>query len=133
MSDTYEDIMHLSRPYYEDLPPMSMHDRAAQFSPFAALVGYDDEVAETARTVESRLELTEDDINELNRKLDRLIGMLSEQPVVSVTYFVPDERKQGGRYTDKTGTVRIYDSYTNELVFTDGERVKVEDMISMSF
>jgi hypothetical protein len=59
--------------------------------------------------------------------------MLGEQPVVSVTYFVPDERKQGGRYTDKTGTVRIYDSYTNELVFTDGERVKVEDMISMSF
>ncbi len=60
MQDNYDDIKHLSRPKYDDFPPMSISDRAAQFSPFAALVGYDDEVAETARLTDSRKELTED-------------------------------------------------------------------------
>ena len=60
MSDRYDDIKHLFRPQYDDLPPMSMHDRAAQFSPFAALVGYDDAVAESARLTDSRIELGED-------------------------------------------------------------------------
>ena len=60
MPDNYDDIKHLSRPQYDDLPPMSMHDRAAQFSPFAALVGYDDAVAETARLTDKRIELSEE-------------------------------------------------------------------------
>ncbi len=66
MPDNYDDIKHLTRPQYDDLHPMSMHDRAAQFAPFAALVGYDDVVAETARLTDSRLELTEDEMSELN-------------------------------------------------------------------
>ena len=128
MIDNYDDIKHLTRPQYDDLPPMSMHDRAAQFSPFAALVGYDDAVAETARLTDSRIELTEDEISELNANLNRLLDSLDEQPEISVTYFVPDEKKSGGRYAEKVGTVRIYDSYANELVFTDGVRIAVADM-----
>ena len=69
MPDNYDDIKHLTRPQYDDLHPMSMSDRAAQFSPFAALVGYGDAVAETARLTDSRIELTEDEINELNANL----------------------------------------------------------------
>lgn len=128
MTDNYDDIKHLTRPQYDDLHPMPMSDRAAQFSPFAALVGYDDAVAETARLTDNRAVLTEDDIFELNANLNRLLDSLDEQPEISVTYFVPDEKKSGGRYAEKVGTVRIYDSYANELVFTDGVRIAVADM-----
>ncbi len=133
MPDNYDDIKHLTRPQYDDLHPMSMHDRAAQFSPFAALVGYDDAVAETARLTDSRDELTEDEIFELNANLNRLLDSLNEQLEISVTYFVPDEKKLGGRYAEKIGTVRIYDSYANELVFTDGVRIAVADMARLDF
>ncbi len=126
MNDNYDDIKHLTRPQYDDLHPMSMHDRAAQFSPFAALVGYDDAVAETARLTDSRAVLTEDEMSELNANLNRLLDSLNEQPKISVTYFVPDEKKSGGKYVDKVGIVRIYDSYSQELVFTDGVRIIIE-------
>ena len=133
MIDNYDDIKHLTRPQYDDLHPMSMHDRAAQFSPFAALVGYDDAVAETARLTDSKLELTEDEMSELNANLNRLLDRLDEQPEISVTYFVPDEKKSGGKYVEKVGVVRIYDSYANELVFTDGVRIAVADMSALTF
>ena len=133
MIDNYDDIKHLTRPQYDDLHPMSMHDRAAQFSPFAALVGYDDAVAETARLTDSRAELTEDEMSELNANLNRLHDSLDEQPQISVTYFVPDEKKSGGRYVEKLGVVRIYDSYSGELVFTDGVRIAVADMAALTF
>lgn len=133
MPDNYDDIKHLTRPQYDDLHPMSMSDRAAQFSPFAALVGYGDAVAETARLTDSKAELTEDEMTELNANLNRLLDSLDEQPQISVTYFVPDEKKSGGRYAEKVGTVRIYDSYANELVFTDGMRIGVADMARLDF
>ena len=133
MPDNYDDIKHLTRPQYDDLHPMSMSDRAAQFSPFAALVGYDDAVAETARLTDSRDELTEDEISELNTNLNRLLDNLDEQPQISVTYFVPDEKKSGGKYVDKVGVVRIYDSYSQELVFTDGVRIVVKEITYIEF
>ena len=130
MLQNYDYMKHFSRPQYDDLYPMPMPDRAAQFSPFAALVGYGDAVDETARLVDSRIELTEDEVNDLNVNLNRLLEILDEQPTVTVTYFVPDERKQGGKYVNKTGTVRIYDSYENALIFTDGTKIAVRDMYS---
>ena len=133
MTDNYDDIKHLTRPQYDDLHPMSMHDRAAQFSPFAALVGYDDAVAETARLNDSKAELTEDEMSELNANLNRLLDRLDEQPEISVTYFVPDEKKSGGKYVEKVGVVRIYDEYSQELVFTDGVRIAVADMANIDF
>ena len=133
MLDDYDDIKHLTRPQYDDLHPMSMHDRAAQFSPFAALVGYGDAVAETARLTASRAELTEDETLELNANLNRLLDSLDEQQQISVTYFVPDEKKSGGKYVEKLGVVRIFDSYSQELVFTDGVRIAVADMAKLDF
>ena len=133
MPDNYDDIKHLTRPQYDDLHSMSMHDRAAQFSPFAALVGYDDAVAETARLTDSRAVLTEDEMSELNANLNRLLDSLDEQPEISVTYFVPDEKKSGGKYVEKVGEVRIYDSYAQELVFVDKTRIKIQDMIKIEF
>lgn len=133
MPDNYDDIKHLTRPQYDDLHPMSMHDRAAQFSPFAALVGYDDAVAETARLVGDRIELTEDEMSELNTDLNRLLDTIDKQPQISVTYFVPDERKSGGSYVNKDGVVRVYDDYSQELVFMDKSRINIQDIIGIEF
>ena len=83
--------------------------------------------------VELGLELTEDEMSELNANLDRLLDILNEQPEISVTYFVPDEKKSGGKYVEKVGAVRIYDSYVGELVFTDGVRIAVADMAKLDF
>ena len=138
MNDNYDDIKHLTRPQYPDLHPMSRADRAAQFSPFAALVGYGDAVAETARLVDRRNELTEDEANALNSALARLLDSIGNQPEgtqpeVRITYFLPDERKSGGKYVQKTGRVRIFDGLSRELVFTDGTRIAVEDMQEVNF
>ena len=83
--------------------------------------------------VELGLELTEDETLELNANLNRLLDSLDEQPEIKVTYFVPDEKKSGGKYVEKLGVVRIYDSYANELVFTDGVRIAVADMAKLDF
>ena len=133
MNGICDNIKYLSRPRYDDFPPMSAADRAAQFSPFAALVGYDDAVAETARLTDSKAELTEDEMFELNANLNRLLDSLDERPQISVTNFVPDEKKSGGKYVEKVGVVRIYDSYVGELVFTDGVRIAVADMAKLEF
>ncbi len=133
MPDNYDDIKHLTRPQYDDLHPMSMSDRAAQFSPFAALVGYDDAVAETARLTDSRTVMTEDEMSELNDNLNRLLDSLDEQPEIKVTYFVPDEKKSGGKYVEKDGVVRIFDSYSQELVFKDRFRINIQDIFKIEF
>ena len=122
----YDDIKHLKRPQYPDLPPMSIHDRAAQFSPFAALVGYDGAVAETERLTEKRREMSEEEIRDLNEMLAELSERLSERPRIRVMYFIPDERKEGGRYEEKEGNLRTIDSYHRMLVFTDGTKIPVD-------
>ena len=122
----YDDIKHLNRPQYPDLPPMSIHDRAAQFSPFAALVGYDGAVGETERLTEKRREMSEEEIRDLNEKLAELSERLSERPRIRVMYFIPDERKEGGRYEEKEGNLRTIDSYHRMLVFTDGTKIPVD-------
>lgn len=129
----YDDIINLSRPQYHDLPPMSIHDRAAQFSPFAALVGYDAAVEETARLTDSRREMEEDEINELNRQLSELNKRLSERPRIRVTYFIRDRKKEGGKYASKIGNARTIDQAENRIIFTDGESVPVKDMYSVVF
>lgn len=129
----YDDIINLSRPQYHDLPPMSIHDRAAQFSPFAALVGYDAAIEETARLTDSRREMEEDEINELNRQLSELNKRLSERPRIRVTYFIRDRKKEGGRYASKIGNARTIYQAENRIIFTDGESVPVKDMYSVVF
>ena len=130
---SYDDIKNLKRPQYPDLPPMSIHDRAAQFSPFAALVGYEDAVEETERLTDRRREMLEDEINELNRQLGELASRLQDRPMIRVTYFIPDKKKDGGRYASKVGNARTIDQYNNAIVFTDGETGAIKDMYSVVF
>ena len=127
----YEDIMNLRRPQYPDHPPMSIHDRAAQFSPFAALVGYDDAVAETARLTDRRREISEEELRELNEAVASLSECIATRPLVTVDYFIPDARKEGGRYESKTGNLRTIDTYHREVVFTDGEKISLDLMYAI--
>ncbi len=122
----YDDIIDLPRPVLKKHKPMAIADRAAQFSPFAALTGYDSEVSEAARLTDSRLELDEDRLSELNAKINILRDNLSERPEVKVEYFVPDEKKSGGAYFTFSGQLRRIDEYAKKIIFSDGTEIDLE-------
>ena len=115
----YDDIIHLSRPVSPKRSPMSNYDRAAQFSPFAALVGYDAAIAETARLTDFRIELTDSAKQALNEKLRRITENVRQHPQVSVLWFLPDERKAGGSYVRSKGAVKKVDVYRERLVLEE--------------
>jgi hypothetical protein len=120
MSGKYEDIIHLSRPRSGKRIPMTLENRAAQFSPFAALTGYEETIAETGRLTESFIELDSGGENLLDARLRAIRERLETEPFVSVRYFCPDGRKQGGAYVNITGHVRKIDEYEQFLLLTDG-------------
>ena len=101
-SNKYDDMIYLPNPTPTCKPRMSLHDRAAQFSPFAALTGYEDAVEETARLTDTRLELSEDMKTILNEKMQMIVDNMDADPIVTITYFVPDKKKEGGAYVDVT-------------------------------
>ena len=127
----YDDIINLPHHVSTNRPRMSMHDRAAQFAPFAALVGYDDTVAETARLTESRPELDEQEQRELNARLCELADHIQEHPEVRVRYFVPDERKSGGAIVEICGTVKKLAAADNTLVLTNGTIIPISDIVEL--
>lgn len=123
MSGKYDDIINMPHPVSERRARMSMLDRGAQFSPFAALVGYDAAIAETARLTDFRIELTEGATAALNEKLRHIAETVKSQPLVTVIYFFPDARKSGGAYVTVTGTVKKVDAYREVLILTDGREI----------
>lgn len=126
--NNYDDIRNHSRYKLKRHQPMSMWSRAAQFSPFATLTGYDDEIDEVARLTDRREELTEDELNGLNQAFQKLLERASDRPLVTVTYFQPDERKDGGKYVSYTGRFRFFDETERILHFTDRTEIPVDDV-----
>lgn len=122
MNGNYDDIIHLSRPVSPKRARMSNLDRAAQFSPFAALVGYDAAIAETARLTDFRIELEEGEKAALNEKLRLLMESVKACPKVKVTWFLPDERKSGGAYVCTQSRVKKVDAY-RELLVLDAQEI----------
>ena len=127
----YGDIIDLPHHRSAKRQPMSLHDRAAQFAPFAALKGYDEEIKETARVTDSRAELSEEEIFMLNEKTHFLLERIEENPKVRVTYFVPDEKKEGGSYQIKEGSLRRIDEVLRILHFTDRTEISIDDIQSI--
>jgi len=109
-----------------------MHDRAAQFAPFAALVGYDDAVAETARLTESCPELDEQEQRAINERLAYIADHISEQPEARIKYFVPDEHKSGGAIIEVSGRVKKLSTTDATIVLTDGCKIKTSDITNLS-
>lgn len=124
----YDDIIDLPRPKSKH-EPMPMSDRAAQFSPFAALTGYSDAIDETARLTDRRIELSEEESAELDYKQQYLSTL--DSPMVTVTYFVPDSRKSGGAYVTHTGVLKRVDEVERMMVFIDGVRIPIAEIISI--
>ncbi len=118
----YEDIIHLPHHVSTTRPHMSYYDRAAQFAPFAALTGHDAAVKETARLTNERVELDEETKQILDKKLQMIRSSLSEGPEIIVTYFVPDEHKEGGSYLTVSGKVTKIDEYKH-MIHLDGVKV----------
>ena len=128
----YSDIIDLPHHVSAVRPRMSMRERAAQFSPFAALTGYDAAIQETGRLTDHKIELSEDSLNELDRKHQILIEHRTELPEVTVTYFVPDERKSGGMYKTVAGKVMKIDERQKYMLLEDGIHIFFDEIFELN-
>lgn len=124
----YEDILYLPHHVSKTRPSMSLHDRAAQFSPFAALTGYDDVITETGRLTQSRSELTEGEKLRLDELLQEIQERMEKRPLVSFLCFQEDARKEGGAYKTVTGNVKKLDEVQKAVIFTDGTVIGIEQI-----
>lgn len=128
----YDDIINLEYPVLSNHVRMSRHDRAAQFSPFAALTGYEGAIKETARLPEQRIELDEDEKTILDEKLRIIQEQLNGQQEIKLVYFRPDEKKAGGTYLTVRGIVKKIDKYECVVVMQDRTRIPIEEIIDIT-
>ena len=131
MSTPYDDLLHMSRHVSEVHAPMPRADRAAQFSPFAALTGYEAAVEETARLTDSRIELDEGGKELIDQKLSLIQDSLPQSLRVTLTYFVPDKKKSGGAYISVSGGVKKIDEYERQIIMTDGSSIAIDDILTV--
>lgn len=127
----YDDIIDLPHHTSTTRPRMSAHDRAAQFSPFAALTSYDAAITETARLTDEKIELDEYSKEALNERLNMIQDTLDEQPVVSIKYFLPDKKKSGGKYITATGCVKKIDEYHRILIMQNDTKISIDDILEI--
>jgi hypothetical protein len=128
--NNYDDIIDLSRPKSSH-PHLGIDSRAAQFAPFAALTGYDDQVKETARLTDRRIDI-DDELRELlNKKINYIEMNLKDKPSVSFTYFIPDETKDGGKYITTTGIVKRIDSVNGIIKLTNNSIIQMSEIINI--
>lgn len=129
MNDRYSHLLYRQHHRSAKHQPMSRIERAAQFGAFQALTGHEEDIAETARLVDARPELTEDEQRALNQAFCKL--QVQQQPLITVTYFVPDGRKAGGAYVRRTGRFRFLDMELQQLKMTDGTAIFLGDICHM--
>ena len=125
----YDDIIKLEHHVSKIHPRMSLEARSAQFAPFSAVTGYEDEVSEVARVTENQIEVTDEILNDINKKLSYIKQNLSQQ--VSITFFVKDTKKQGGKYETITGLVKKIDDIKNIIILNDSKVIRMEDIIEI--
>ena len=125
----YDDIIKLEHHVSKIHPRMSLEARSAQFAPFSAVTGYEDEVSEVARVTENQIEVTDEILNDINKKLSYIKQNPSQQ--VSITFFVKDTKKQGGKYETTTGLVKKIDDIKNIIILNDGKVIRMEDIIEI--
>ncbi len=130
-TNKYDDIIDLPHHVSKSRPQMSVHDRAAQFSPFAALTGHGAAIKETERLTDRRIELDENQKSVINEKLQMIFEQVEKHPEISVTYFVPDQRKTGGKYVTIEGRVIKMDGYHRTLIFEDQTLVPMADILDI--
>ena len=127
----YDEIINI--PHFDPVnhKRMSMMERSAQFSPFAALTGYSESVKETARLTKGKIELSEDMKYEIDNKLQLIDDHLKEKPEVSILYFIKDKKKSGGDYKEYTGIIRRIDKVNGKIIFIDKTIIELNDIIDI--
>lgn len=128
---TYDDIIELAYPFQLKHPRMRQNDRSAQFSAFAALSGYDAAISETARVTDKRTDLDEDAKKELNTKLQIIGDNIAELPLITITYFLPSDKKDGGVYLTVSENLRKIDEYEKNIVTTTGLVIPIGDIYDL--
>ena len=131
MSNKYDDIINLPHHISKKHPQMTLEARAAQFAPFSALTGYDDEVKETARLTNRRIELDDEAKSILDNKIQIILEQISQRPTVSITYFIPDTRKAGGEYVTITGIIKKVDGYNQVIVLENRTEIPINEIIDI--
>lgn len=131
MSGPYDDIISLPHPTSSRHPRMPISDRAAQFSPFAALAGHSAALAETARLTDRQIELSDDDKAVLDQKQRILLEHIKECPEITVTWFRPDEKKDGGQYITTTGRLRRIDEFNQVLILVDDIKIPLTHVVDL--
>lgn len=131
MSDIYDDIIDLPHHVSKSRRHMSLHDRAAQFAPFAALSGYGADISEAARLTDKKAALDECELALLDCKLNILQSTDEEQADLTVTYFIPDDKKAGGEYVSKKGSITSIDEYERIIIMSDGTRISIDDILDI--
>lgn len=130
--DNYDDIIDLPHPEPKNHPRMTNYQRAAQFSPFAALTGHDAAVREAYRLTDQRIELDERQKTELDEKFLIITQHLQEKPEIRITYFVPDQKKEGGEYVSVEGAVKKIDFYEKKIIMYDGTKIDLDQVYGIS-
>lgn len=130
-ANRYDDIIQLPHHQSAKRTHMSLHDRAAQFAPFAALTGHDAAIEETARLTEDEITLDDNAIADINEKLYEISQHLSERWRVSITYFRPDEKKKGGKYLTDVGTIQKIKEAERLILMDSGVQIKMEQIIKI--
>ena len=131
MTRKYDDILHLPHPTSKKHPRMPVSDRAAIFSPFAALTGHAAAIQETARLTDQKIELDEDTKAELDRRQAILLEHIAEQPEVTITWFCPDEKKSGGAYVVTVGRLKRVDETAGTLRLADGMTIALDEIVDL--
>lgn len=131
MTNSYDDIINLPHHISPSRPHISAHDRAAQFSPFAALTGYGLAITETGRLTDRKVDLDECSKTDLNEKLSKIQDQIDELPEVIIAYFQPDKKKPGGTYITTTGCVKKIDAYERTLIMLDDNKIPIDDILEI--
>ena len=124
----YDDMIGLGHHISRTHPPMTRSKRAAQFASFDALTGFGAAIHEAGRETEEKKELSEDEIDMINAKLAVIQYHIKEQPNIAVTYFIPDDKKAGGRYVTVSGNVKMLDGIERAIIMTDRTKIPIEDV-----
>ena len=130
--EIYKDIINLPHHVSKKHPQMSLEARSAQFAPFAALVGYDALVHETARLTDDKIEIDEEEKEIIDSQLQLVKEQISDRPKVTITYFVKDTRKAGGEYVTAEANVKKIDDYKNSIVMENGLEIPIENILKLS-
>lgn len=131
MTGKYDDILSLPHPTSSRFPRMGAIERAAQFSPFAALTGYDDAIQETGRLTQQPVELQEDARQDLDQKQHLLLELAHCTPEVSVSYFLPDTQKDGGAYVTVRDRLRSVDPLRRLMILKNGTQIPLDAVIEL--